>query len=60
MNLRQTSITKEIEASNGDHQVEIGAIEAATGNPGQSEQEAEAKEGVEASGQGAAASLLRE
>lgn len=57
---RQISITKEVKASYGDNQVEIGAIEAAAGHSGQPEQEAEDEEGVEASGQGAAASFLRE
>ena len=52
--------TKEVEASNGNHQVEVGAIEAATGHPSQPEQEAEAEESVEAGGEGAAAGLLRE
>ena len=52
--------TKEVEASYGDHQVEIRAIEAATGHSSQPEQEAEAEEGVEAGGQGTAAGPLGE
>ena len=57
---RRIFSTKEVEASYGDHQVEIRAIEAATGHSGQSEQEAEAEEGVEAGGQGTAAGPLWE
>ena len=57
---RQIFSTKEVEASYGDHQVEIRAIEAATGHSGQPEQKAEAKEGVEAGGQGTAAGPLGE
>ena len=54
------SLTKEVEASDRDHQVEIGAIEAATRHAGQPEQEAEAEECVEAGGEGAAAGLIGE
>ena len=60
MYARYLSSTKEVKASYGDNQVEIGAIEAAAGHSGQPEQEAEDEEGVEASGQGAAAGFLRE
>ena len=57
---RQISITKKVKASYGDNQVEIGAIEAATGHSGQPKQEAEGEKGVEASGQGAATGFLGE
>ena len=46
--------TEEVEAADGDHQVEVGTVEAATGGPRQPQQHGEAEEGVEAGAEAAA------
>ena len=46
--------TEEVEAADGDHQVEVGTVEAATRGPGQPQHHGEAEEAVEAGAEAAA------
>ena len=52
------ALTCKIEATYGDHQVEVGPVETSTGQPGQSEHQAGQEGDVDCCGEGAAAAGL--
>ena len=54
INTQTRSRTEEVEAADGDHQVEVGTVEAATGGPRQPQHHGEAEEAVEAGAEAAA------
>ena len=49
------ALTCHIEATDRDHQIEVGAVETAAGQSSQSEQEGQQEEDVDSRGEGAAA-----